>query len=127
VIERIEGRQDDVCYFPATDGKGEDRPFFPDTLRRMVLLAHPDIADYQVVQERPGHIRVHLEVRDGNGSSFDAVAEAVRGSVARVLAEYGCRATTVEVERGVPPPVRPGASVAASNDLLPLLREPTLL
>src|SRR5207344_1524259 len=60
VIKAIEGRCDDVCYFETIDG--ERRPFFPDTIRRMVLLSEPAIADYAAVQERDGHLRVHLSL-----------------------------------------------------------------
>lgn len=113
VLDAVEGRHDDVCYFVAAGsgghGKTDDlRPFFPDTVRRMALLAHPNIADYAVVQERPGHLRVFLVVSSG-GASFDAVAGAVRASVAATMARYGCRAAHVEIERGLPPVPVPNA------------------
>jgi phenylacetate-CoA ligase len=60
VIAAIEGRQDDVCQFIATDGT--PRPFFPDTIRRAILLASPQILDYRATQERPGHLHVALVV-----------------------------------------------------------------
>ena len=63
-IARIEGRCDDVCYFFERSGAahGPRRPFFPDTIRRMILLAGAGIADYQAVQERDGQLLVHLAV-----------------------------------------------------------------
>jgi putative adenylate-forming enzyme len=97
VIERIEGRCDDVCEFP--DAEGRLRPFFPDTIRRMVLLT-PGIADYQAVQEAPGRLRVHVE--PAGDAPFDGVTAALRENVERTLAHYGCRAVGVEVERGLP-------------------------
>ncbi len=104
VIRAIEGRCDDVCAFESCDGG--TRPFFPDTIRRMVLLASPQILDYQAVQERTGHLRIHLAVPDD--AAFDAVAATVRASVAATVAQYGCRSALVQVERGLVP-VAPGA------------------
>nr|CAA9237071.1 Adenylate-forming enzyme [uncultured Armatimonadetes bacterium] len=108
VLASIEGRCDDVCYFPHRDSGVGLRPFFPDTVRRMVLLASPDIADYQAVQERPGHLRVHLALPDAGGQDFGAVAAAVLASIADILAQYDCRLGDVEVEPGLVP-VAPGA------------------
>jgi phenylacetate-CoA ligase len=99
VIQAIEGRCDDICYFPAAESTL--RPFFADTIRRMILLATPDIADYRAVQERPGHLRIHLATLPD--ADFDRVATAVRASVAATVAEYECRPATVEIEAGLPP------------------------
>jgi phenylacetate-coenzyme A ligase PaaK-like adenylate-forming protein len=104
VLRAIEGRQDDICYFETLDG--QRRPFFPDTIRRMVLLASAEIGDYQAVQERCGHLRLHLVTPPG--ADFAPVARAVRAQVAATLAGYGCRSATVEVEPGLAPPP-PGA------------------
>jgi phenylacetate-CoA ligase len=104
VIGAIEGRCDDICAFESRDGG--TRPFFPDTIRRMVLLAGPHILDYQAIQERAGHLRIHLAVPDG--AAFDEVAAQVRASVDATVAQYGCRPATVQVERGLEP-VAPGA------------------
>lgn len=104
VIAAIEGRADDICYFigPA----GELRPFYPDTVRRMVLLAAEPILDYQAFQERAGQLRIHLAVAPG--SDFGAVARTVVEQVASVVASYDCRAPAVSVELGLVP-LAPGA------------------
>ncbi len=104
VIRAIEGRCDDVCYFEAS--AGGTRPFFPDTIRRMILLASAQILDYQAVQERCGDLRIHLSIPDG--IAFDAIAQAVRASVAATVAQYACRPPTVTIEQGIIPTV-PGA------------------
>jgi len=104
VIRSIDGRCDDLLAFEQADGG--TRPFFPDTIRRMVLLADGGVEDYQAFQDRPGHLRVHLAVSDD--APFDGVARAVRASAESIVAGYGCRAPVVEVERGLVP-VAPGA------------------
>ncbi len=99
VIRAIEGRCDDICYFESL--AGGTRPFFPDTIRRMILLASPDIVDYLVVQERCGHLHVYLSTVPG--ASFSAVAQAVQASVATTVAQYTCRPATVSIEQGLVP------------------------
>ena len=97
VIHAIEGRCDDICYFESI--AGGTRPFFPDTIRRMILLASPDIVDYQVLQERCGQLHIHLLVVPG--ASFDAVAQVVQASVDTTVAQYACRPATVVIEQGL--------------------------
>jgi phenylacetate-CoA ligase len=105
VIGAIEGRSDDVCYF-FSRSSGERRPFFADTLRRLILLASDAIADYQAVQERDGELRVHLAA--AAGADPDAVMAAVRGSVANGIEQYGCRPPRIEIDTHLVPPA-PGA------------------
>ncbi len=104
VIRAIEGRSDDVCYFEAQAGGA--RPFFPDTIRRMILLANAQILDYQTLQSRCGELHIRLSVPDG--TPFDTIAQAVRASVAATVAQYACRPPTVTIEQGIMP-AAPGA------------------
>ena len=101
VIERIEGRQDDLCHFltPA----GEPVVFYPDTVRRAVLLASGQITDYAVCQRQPGEACVSLELVPG---AQRAMVEAeVRASFSRVLAMHGCRPAALTFEAQLPPAV----------------------
>ena len=97
VIRAIEGRCDDICYFISLDGAL--RPFYPDTIRRMILLASADIADYQVTQETPGHLRVHLALAPG--ASFAPVEQATRASIEATVAQYACQSAVVSIEQGL--------------------------
>ena len=99
VVAAIEGRCDDVCYFQAQDGLR--RAFFPDTIRRMILLASPDIVDYQAFQSHDGHLRIHLAAAPG--AAFDGVAAAVVASTTATVAAYGCRPPTIRIEAGLQP------------------------
>ena len=102
-IARIEGRRDDVCYFLARNDAVQDRrrPFFPDTIRRMILLAGEGIADYQACQERDGQLLVHLALTTTADSR--QVVEAVRKSVCATVDQYGCRPPEVDVDMDMPP------------------------
>jgi phenylacetate-CoA ligase len=98
VIEAIEGRCDDICHFLTEAGM---RLFFPDTIRRMVLLAAPEILDYQAFQERPGHLRIHLELP--SGACFEEVASHVRASVEAGIAQYACLPADIDIVHGLTP------------------------
>jgi len=99
VIRSIEGRCDDVCHFVSQDGGL--RPFYPDTLRRMVLLASQDIADYQVTQESPERLRIRLALAPG--ASFAPIEAAMRASANATFAQYSCRMPEILVEEGLEP------------------------
>jgi phenylacetate-coenzyme A ligase PaaK-like adenylate-forming protein len=104
VIRTVEGRCDDICYFESL--AGGLRPFFPDIVRRMILLASPDIADYQVIQERPGSLHIYLSIVPG--TTFQSVSQAVMASAQSTVARYACCPATVTMEEGLPT-LKPGA------------------
>jgi putative adenylate-forming enzyme len=99
VIEAIEGRCDDVCYFVTDDG--DTRPFFPDVIRRMILLASDGIAEYQAVQERPGRLCVRVTLLPS--AAADAVDAALRHSANETTARYGCRLMDLTIEHELEP------------------------
>lgn len=98
-LAAIEGRCDDLCYFDGSDGV--PRPFFPDTIRRMILLGSPLIEDYRATQVRCGHLRIALAVP--GGADFAPIAAAVRASVLATVAGYRCRPPDLTIEEGLPP------------------------
>ncbi|MEJ8544270.1 F390 synthetase-related protein [Brevibacillus borstelensis] len=68
-LEQIEGRADDVFYFPSAQdaacsaGSGEKLgPFFPDFVRRAVMTASPGIEEYIVRQKSPEQVEVSLVI-----------------------------------------------------------------
>jgi putative adenylate-forming enzyme len=96
VIAQIEGRCDDILYFETE--AGALRPFFPDTLRRMILLSGPHITDYQVFQDHPNQLRIHLAA---SGENMEECVCAVQNSVRQTLAQYGCRPAQLLIETGL--------------------------
>jgi phenylacetate-CoA ligase len=71
VIERIEGRLDDIFRVPPSG------PIFPDDFRRRILGAHPAIEDYQV-RHSPSSLRIYVQ----SSAPFEEVAAAVRTAFA---------------------------------------------
>jgi putative adenylate-forming enzyme len=103
VIRSIEGRCDDICYFESLTGATLSlRPFYPDTIRRMILLASQGITDYQVIQRQPGQLDISLSIAPG--TSFESVSASVLESVNATVAQYECRPALVRIEQGIPPP-----------------------
>lgn len=96
VIDRVEGRNDDVCQFARRDGSLH--PVFPASLRRMVLLSSDGIADYDVSQERPSHLRVRIALRADADAA--GVSSAVRAALVAGLAEHGVVTADLDVEIG---------------------------
>ncbi len=104
VIESVEGRCDDTCFFVSnatrTNSANTLRPFYPDTIRRIVLLADARITEYFAEQTRVGQLNLYLDV--AGGAPFDEIARAVRKSAAQIVASYDCRAPELTITRGVP-------------------------
>lgn len=100
VIRAIEGRCDDVCSFLAQ--AGGMRPFYPDTIRRMILLASQEITDYQVVQRHPGHLAIALAITPG--MDFASIQASVQASVKTTIAHYACQPAQVEITEGIKSP-----------------------
>jgi phenylacetate-coenzyme A ligase PaaK-like adenylate-forming protein len=53
-ISQIEGRTDDVLEFP------NERILFPDFIRRIIIGAHSEITNYQIVQDSPSKLALFV-------------------------------------------------------------------
>lgn len=78
VLDRVEGRCDDVLIF-RTRGQQKTARVFPDFVRRAMYLASPSIRDYQISQEVIDRLTVRLDVEpDRHEQEQQAVAESLR-------------------------------------------------
>lgn len=59
-VEAVEGRCDDLLQFSGT--RGGTVEIFPDFIRRAIIMAHPAIEEYRVIQEGDGRLRIALKV-----------------------------------------------------------------
>lgn len=96
-LERIDGRADDVCHWPALEGGGLV-PVFPDFIRRAILLASPSIREYRVIQASPEVLEVQLRA---DGASPEA---EVQHQVRELAIRLGCRAPEVRFTPYEAPP-----------------------
>jgi len=85
-LESIEGRQDDVFYFPKHEST-ELIPVFPDYIRRAVISASDEISSYVVRQVAADQIEVGLTV---TSHSPDQIQNAIRASVERLCNRVNC-------------------------------------
>lgn len=57
-IEKIEGRSDDVLFFKSD--QNEKIRVYPDFIRREIILAHPSINDFTIVQKTDSHLELYI-------------------------------------------------------------------
>lgn len=96
VIAKVIGRDDDILYFPRSDGTLGH--VFPDVVSRWIIAASEHIDEYMVEQPSPGQLVVALEL------AANAEAEEVRArvtqSMQRGLAEHELAARSIEFRIG---------------------------
>lgn len=84
VIDRIEGRSDDVFQFEV---KGENILIYPDFIRRAVIATSDDIRNYRIRMTSKSQIEVSLELAEGKPSK--EVFESVRKKLTELFDQYG--------------------------------------
>jgi phenylacetate-coenzyme A ligase PaaK-like adenylate-forming protein len=99
VLAGIEGRSEDACRLVCRDGS--HRSVFPETVRQMVLLGGTRVEDYDVLQEGPGHFRLHLRMADGE--DFREAEGPIRGAFSRLASRLGCEEPILRIEEGLLP------------------------
>ncbi|GAB6556184.1 hypothetical protein bcgnr5378_28550 [Bacillus cereus] len=83
-VEQIEGRCDDIFYFPQENGSGV-KPVFPDFIRRIIMTSSEYITEYRVIQHSPIHLEIKLKTQN-----YMDVEEVVRKQFESFLSEIGC-------------------------------------
>ncbi len=71
-IEMIEGRSDDVLVFKTNENKSVK--IYPDFIRREIILTHPSIQDYTVVQKSEPLLELYV----GKSQYFDIVEQRLQ-------------------------------------------------
>ena len=94
---QVLGRTADL--FTLEDAFGVARTLYPDELSRAVLESSPHIGDYRAFQERPGHLRIHLEHGGQQGRGEQAALEK---GIRDALERLGFRGVQLEVYEGLP-------------------------
>ena len=96
VIAKVIGRDDDILYFPCSDGTLGH--VFPDVVSRWIITASEHIDEYMVEQPSPGKLVVALELA-ANAEAEDVKARVTQ-SLRRGLAEHGLAARSIEFRVG---------------------------
>lgn len=90
-LASIEGRCDDLFYFPSVTDGGLV-PVFPDFIRRAVIASTQEVQEYRVIQESPQAVQIMLR---GPVDQRQAMEQAVASSLRFVLAEMGVCPPTI--------------------------------
>ena len=99
VIRAIEGRLTDLLYF-TVPGCATRIPFFPATLRTIVLNSSPAITDYQLTQAADDQLAVHLAV--DAAVDFATVAQQLAANLTAHIVAHGCQQPVLSVVPGIP-------------------------
>ncbi len=102
-LERIEGRSDDLFYFPARDGS-RLRPVFPDFIRRAIMEAAPEALEYRVCQHSESVIEVSLRLPAGSGDAEGRVSGRLPGESGDVEDRVATRFCRLADDLGGIPP-----------------------
>ena len=91
VIEAVEGRAEDVLFFPRRDGASESAAVHPNVFHQALELVPS--SGWQVVQDETG-LSVHI-----TGLKDHAVCQQVEQSLLRLLEEQGAAVSAIRVDR----------------------------
>ena len=106
VIERIQGRADDVFWGVRTDSRALQF-VFPDYIRRAVIVASDQIIEYEVVQTSPDSVVARIQGCDQEQQ--ERIAKVVEDGIQQVFDQYGCQLPRVDVAFGALAPSRDAA------------------
>jgi putative adenylate-forming enzyme len=71
-LDNIEGRCDDLFYFPAINNPERSVPVFPDFIRRVLIASSPALESYVVVQRAAGLVEVGFTAPDSARREIEA-------------------------------------------------------
>ncbi len=91
VIEKIEGRSDDVFEFKTTN---KSVTIFPDFLRRAIMVSSNNILNYALIRKGKKLIWLHLESRDITKKEEDF--KQVKKSLDQLFLDFGIKNIIIE-------------------------------
>ncbi|NPD16545.1 adenylate synthase [Xinfangfangia sp. D13-10-4-6] len=92
---RIEGRADDMLWWPGADGRPRLVP--ADAIRQAVATLPVPVRDYRVIEEA-GQLTVWLDT-----TIPEIAGPAMQQALHKVAAGLGCQPPAITVKRGLPP------------------------
>lgn len=95
VIERIQGRSDDLLWSHRND-TGELQFIFPDYLRRAVISSSEEIAEYQVIQKSFTDLEVRLQLKSDD-TPKEKISKLTEANLKQVFESYSCEIPTIKI------------------------------
>jgi putative adenylate-forming enzyme len=90
-IASIEGRKDDIFYFPS-DTEDKLVPIFPDFIRRAIITTAEEIEEYMVCQLNPNLIELYLKIPS---YVSDEVKIRLETSLKELIFKFGCQVPNI--------------------------------
>ncbi len=94
VLDRIDGRSDDIFIFEGADS-GEEVAMFPDFIRRTLILHGDERDQFRVIQEKDGTLAIYVtNVQDG---------DAIKRSFLALFSKMACVPVDLTIFPYIPP------------------------
>ncbi len=93
VIERIQGRGDDLFWGKRGDGKLQY--VFPDYISRAIITSSDAIEEYQAIQKDLTHVLIRLAIKPD--SEPNLIRTAVNASITNVFTNYHCEIPEIDI------------------------------
>jgi putative adenylate-forming enzyme len=95
VIERIQGRGDDIFWGQRTD-KNELHFIFPDYISRAIITSSEDIEEYQAIQKSFDNILIRIELKK-EVKDTKSTTENITKNIEQVFLAYNCKKPQITV------------------------------
>lgn len=90
-LTRIEGRCDDLFYWPRVSG-GEPCPVFPDFITRSIIQASEAITEYRAVQHAPGQVEIFIRLHNEESVMPHQVEHLLKQELVKLGNRLDCQA-----------------------------------
>ena len=95
VIQRIQGRADDVFWSKRLDSN-EWQYIFPDYISRAVITTSDDVDEFQVIQNSPDDVLLRIQLNPEIPTyTFDT--RVIINNLSNVFTDYGCNAPKISI------------------------------
>jgi putative adenylate-forming enzyme len=90
-LTRIEGRCDDLFYWPRL-GDGQPTPVFPDYITRSIIRSSDTILEYRAIQHSPERMEVQVRLQNGIGDwRAEELHRQLHVHLSELGGQLGCR------------------------------------
>lgn len=88
-LEAVEGRCDDVFYFPSLEGN-DLRPVFPDFISRTIMYASDEVMEYKVIQQAPNRLDIYLRI-SARATDAKRIQQRIGEKIRALCGKVGCQ------------------------------------
>ncbi|WP_337951014.1 F390 synthetase-related protein [Paenibacillus sp. HWE-109] len=97
-LARIEGRCDDLFYFPAKQGEALV-VVYPDFISRCIISAAEEVLEYLAVQHTADTVQISFRLQPADEHLRDNVSKRITASIQRLCDQMACAAPRLQFTR----------------------------